>query len=425
MADVEHNALTGASLHEPKGVAAANDNEVYVADGATSGTHKQITSANLVMVHSASDFPTAVAGVRTLVANTVYHVVGAVSIGSDRLVGAAGSVLRGDNSIIDGLTTTNAGAMLTSTENLILLNLGFTCTSGDLFALTGGGVDSLYMSNCRITNCDTLGTLTTMAHVHILDTYVVACVTKGLTFAGVSGHVDLIGNELDSTLDTILDFGASTWDHIILQANDFKNPTGVDAITIAASGANLKAAGIGFILDNFIETVATATAGYTVGDLKWIVKGNPGIENNSGGAQGSITNSATATTFSGTGAGNDVVVNFSTSWVSDVTDKFTQSTAGVFTYTGIIPIKVMVNAQFFSIISGGAARTYNYYIAKDGTIIASSVAQVEYDGTLGQTHSCQSLVDVVTGSTITLRVRAETATTSLTVDTCAITMHEV
>ncbi len=37
MADVQHVALTGADLHEPKGVAAANDNEIYTADGAGGG----------------------------------------------------------------------------------------------------------------------------------------------------------------------------------------------------------------------------------------------------------------------------------------------------------------------------------------------------------------------------------------------------
>ena len=37
MANVTHASLTGADLHEPKGVAAATVNQVYVADGAASG----------------------------------------------------------------------------------------------------------------------------------------------------------------------------------------------------------------------------------------------------------------------------------------------------------------------------------------------------------------------------------------------------
>lgn len=38
MADVEHSALTGASLHEPKGADAAAANRVYVSDGVGSGS---------------------------------------------------------------------------------------------------------------------------------------------------------------------------------------------------------------------------------------------------------------------------------------------------------------------------------------------------------------------------------------------------
>lgn len=42
MANVEHSSLTGSALHEPKGVAAANSGEVYVANGSGSGTWQPI-----------------------------------------------------------------------------------------------------------------------------------------------------------------------------------------------------------------------------------------------------------------------------------------------------------------------------------------------------------------------------------------------
>lgn len=38
MPDVEHDTLSGADLHEPKGIAGASANETYVADGAGSGS---------------------------------------------------------------------------------------------------------------------------------------------------------------------------------------------------------------------------------------------------------------------------------------------------------------------------------------------------------------------------------------------------
>lgn len=47
MANVEHNALTGSSLHEPKGVAAAGANTLYSADGAGTGTWQKIGVNNI------------------------------------------------------------------------------------------------------------------------------------------------------------------------------------------------------------------------------------------------------------------------------------------------------------------------------------------------------------------------------------------
>lgn len=44
---VLHAALTGADLHEPKGVSAASADTVYVADGAASGTWEKITADSI------------------------------------------------------------------------------------------------------------------------------------------------------------------------------------------------------------------------------------------------------------------------------------------------------------------------------------------------------------------------------------------
>lgn len=44
MANVAHSGLTGSDLHEPKGVASANASEVYVADGAASGSFTALST---------------------------------------------------------------------------------------------------------------------------------------------------------------------------------------------------------------------------------------------------------------------------------------------------------------------------------------------------------------------------------------------
>lgn len=47
MADKQHNALTGGSLHEPKGAAAATADHIYAVDGLGSGTHRKVTHASM------------------------------------------------------------------------------------------------------------------------------------------------------------------------------------------------------------------------------------------------------------------------------------------------------------------------------------------------------------------------------------------
>lgn len=51
MANVAHSALTGSDLHEPKGADSANSGEVYIADGAGSGTWTALNNANKVFLH--------------------------------------------------------------------------------------------------------------------------------------------------------------------------------------------------------------------------------------------------------------------------------------------------------------------------------------------------------------------------------------
>lgn len=52
MADTEHNTITDPEIHEPKGVAAANSGEIYIANGAGSGLwtpeplNEKLSSAN-------------------------------------------------------------------------------------------------------------------------------------------------------------------------------------------------------------------------------------------------------------------------------------------------------------------------------------------------------------------------------------------
>jgi len=421
----EHNTLTGASLHESKGVAGALSNHVYVTDGAGSGDHTQISPANTVMIHSASDFPTAVAGVRTLADNTIYAVSGSVSIGSDRIVLGANTTLCGNSPLLDGVVSTTANALLTVANNFFLSKIFFTVASGSVFDLNGSGTQITLIDQVRIVSCDTIGTVDQFALFTVTDMLVQAAASNGLTLSGANGNFRITNGTFTVAAGIVFDLGVATADGISFSGINVDNASGVTGIDIAAAGANINSGGQGTISNCTFLTPATATVGYAAGDNKWTMVGSVGVPRSTAVGQGSITDSALATTFSGTGSGNDVAVNFGAAFVSDVARRFTISTAGLITYDGDVDIEAIVTASMFSTIAGGAARTYNFYIAKNGTIIASSVSQSEYDGTNPDSSAISSVVELVSTDTIQLFVRAETATTSITVDTCSLKIIQV
>lgn len=420
---VEHDDITDPKIHEPKGIAAASADQVYVADGAGSGTHKIIVPTNIVLIESASDFPSAVAGVRTLAAATTYLVSGSVSIGSDRLVMGAATLLKGTNPFADIIVSTTSGSLITSADTFLMDNLGFTCSSGSWLDLNGTGTQTFVATKCIVNSCDTIGTITDMITV-IFDTcQITAATSGGLTFTGSNhGSFKITDGKYIVTLGPIVDFGTAIFDRIFIVNVVFDNPAGVTGLDIAASSANLSASGIGYITDNFFLTPANASVGYANGDIGWVVRGNLGIVDNVDHAQGSIENSALTTTVI---VGTPVVANFGTAFVADEEIGFTISTAGRHTYDNKISSVFLVNCSIFATIAGGAVRQYSYFIAKNGTIIGSSISTTELDGTNPDSFHCQSVVSLDQTDFVELFVRADTTTTVLNLDTVSFTVTQL
>lgn len=56
MAQVQHSALTGSQLHEPKGAAAASVDTVYVSDGAGSGSWRKVAADEVTIADAGGYF---------------------------------------------------------------------------------------------------------------------------------------------------------------------------------------------------------------------------------------------------------------------------------------------------------------------------------------------------------------------------------
>lgn len=261
MANIEHSVLTDPELHEPKGIGAANANEVYLADGLGSGTMTQITPSNLVVVHSASDLPSAVAGVRTLAASTVYLFVGSVSIGSDRIVMSSDSALVGCNPENDMLTSTTSGNLITSALDGYIAGLGFTCSSGAWISIDGAtNTKRFVIRRCIVVSCDTIGTVDQSLNFSMDDVEVRAAVngTAGsLVLTGTGTSIRITNCNFTVTQGPFIDFGSSIWSYAFIGFNTFVNASGEWAITLnVTQDANIVSTGVGYIVDNMILTIA-------------------------------------------------------------------------------------------------------------------------------------------------------------------------
>lgn len=169
MANVPHSGLTGADLHESKGVAAAAANTIFVADGAGSGTFQTLPAA-------------AISGLANPFGASLLHVQEgqAAGVGTSN-VATAGVFL---NQVLNTVKTNEiTGASLAT--NLISLPAGtyYVDARASYFQSTASG------SVCKVLAVffnNTLGlTVATSNGVYLTN--------AGASFIGIQGEVSLTG----------------------------------------------------------------------------------------------------------------------------------------------------------------------------------------------------------------------------------------
>jgi len=381
---------------------------------------------NIVNVNTLADLPTPVASVITLLANTTYIITGTIALAGNRIVLASNTQLRGIDSQNSILEYTGSGNLFTATLNFAIHDLKVTATTAaKIFALTGGLYESAFITNFVVNGCVNMGTVASWYSFFWQGGAVVSNTgTTGLVFSGTCNIliVELCEWITWATNGIAIDLGASTFNTCSFVRCGFTGySTGQTGIKIAASSANINSGKIGRVQDSvFASSLTNAVQNLAAGDLRWTAHDNSGLLSTVKQAQGYIVGSALNTTFAGTGAGNEVLVNFGAAFLADIQNKFTISTAGRITYTGVFSTSIYFTANLYSIVAGGAARTYIFYLAKNGTIITSSGSKEQFDGSSPANVSVASLTQMQNGDYLELKVMAVTATTSLNVDTASI-----
>lgn len=415
---IEHDSISDSELHEPRGVASATANQVYLADGSGSGSWTDIVPDNIVLVQSSSDFPASSGGVITLADNTLYQVSGSIDIGSDRIVAGSNSVVQGTSEALDSITSSTAGTMFTASSGFRMGSFSITCSSGTVFDLSGGAFDVFILRSLRVVSCATLGSVGTCAVFVWTDAAIVDITTDGLSFSGNVANIKIRSTTWSSVAGTGIDLGTCTSDLIAIDDVNIITDSGATGISIAANSANINSGGIGIVRASRIGGPGTAISGYDPGDDSWEVFSNSGVQSSRSLGSGYATGNSTETSIST--VSTPVQIDLNSSVTADSEDKFSVSSAGAFTYDGDTGVAGVMSASLFCDAASGTNVNFRFYFAKNGTVITSTVTQDEFDS--GDPHSVHvsGVTDLDSGDVITMYVENITNTTNITVETASI-----
>ena len=331
-------------------------------------------SGATVIVDAKGDFPAPVAGVITLVANTVYRIVGSVSIGTDRIDTNGGFIIgsvSAPNIYTSILTYTGTGTMITCTANdFIASGVNFICTTGTFLDFSTGGGTKLLALHHMLANADTLGTIDN-PYVTLIRTSQFISATDGWTVSGANIDAFIVGYAgMDGVSGTAFDFGTS----VIVQARiancDGTLGNGEFFISGLADGANFST----ILLVNNCSFKTSGTGEVfetiTVNDTEVYTHANAGLQDTKHHAGIYVAAGAETPTTIGGGSGDlGNPIPILGTFTEDHAERFTTTAAGRIIYhNGQASEHFTITAILNGAPSSGTNITYNLWIAVNGVV---------------------------------------------------------
>lgn len=423
---IQHKAIGNAELHEPKDVSTATVGQIYVADGAGSGTWTDRQApANEEIINSASDFPTPSGGAIQLVDNKDYVIGDNVSI-SDRIILGANNSITANNINGSKLTYTGTGDMITGVDRFFDISdiTLAAATANQVFNLseTGGGNQTITtMRTVGVTSCKKWGTFTKLNALDLSDSNCLAA-DDGITIDGTGWLLlSLTKFALVSTSASFvgLDVGTSTFSNVELQNLVSVAPAGGIGIKGAAASANMATNTLANVTSStFIGGMTTILSGITNSDIRWEFQGNTGIGDSIKAAD-TFLSALQLVTISD----NNFTPVGGTNFLTDVNSRFTVSTAGVMTFISEQDATFMVGYSATVDKVGGGSDVIATRIAKNGTDEAKSQSQSQSaDPSSVGSHA---LLTLTLNDTISLEVANITSTGNINVLDANISITEV
>ena len=368
-----------------------------------------------INVESLSDFPTPVAGVIYLVANTTYLITTHIDIGANRFDCTGGTVgLLGFSSEISSLTSSTTGALITCNNVVILRWISFTATAGSVLALDGSlGVNpapALDWVGVNFLNCATIG------YIKDYNNFIgfsMALLTSGnLTFDGSFGTIafDTCIFTIPTTASIIIPATCTITRRFRITQSSFVTLTTNNAIDFNTSATVPNEQ---YILNqcNFAGGATTYLAGVLSTDIKSSHLNNSGIINSRTLSNYYMVGNATETAIAVTGTYYKIL---GTTTPETLSQRFDETTANRAVYLGVNTSVFKVSTTI-SIIDGNNV-DYGTRIAKNGTTIISTSSFFTSTGNGKASNiSSQSIVELSTGDYIEVFVANLTNTGNPTI----------
>ena len=307
-------------------------------------SHRNPFKNNYKIVSEPKHLPAAVAGVRTLEAK-IYDINGALDIGSDRIVGVAGSLLVGTDFNIDSITSTTTGALFTSVNITVTMkNLTLNApNSSKLIDFSGTGAEVLVLQEIISFVSPVIADISNVGNCIIQDCAFIGA-TTGVTFSGTSNFGININLTLFSSFTgKAIDLGSAEFDTITFDALTFAGTGGssTDLDGLASSG-NIKAGGAARVNGCTFSSTGTKLSNIESPDILWNFKENRRIKNSTVSAEIQVFGNSTTTTMH---AQNARVIMDVTGVFGTELNRITVNTNGIGTYTGVEDVEILFDGN--------------------------------------------------------------------------------
>lgn len=336
-----------------------------------------------VVINKLDDFPPPVGGVIFL-EDSINYLLGADVTSPFPFSLSGANFISSVNPLGVRLTYTGTGTMFSGSDvSPTFFNFGFSCSSAKAIDIqdTGGNLGSnvLRISNCLLSECDTIADMTSLRRLIVDDFQVNQAANGGFRFFGSDWDGPSIRNCAVRLLDgCCYDFGSVLFRSCALR--DFRvdttdSPNAV-GITGASASGNMVSGAMGAIDAYTFLGSGTDVTVISPSDIRWGFNETANIDSTT--LDGAKTNDLTLGTPQLVTVSQGVFASIgSTSWTSNLSERFTFTTGGVATYIGEQDARFLIIGKTTQLTGGSGFALTASRISINGTSLAESESCVE------------------------------------------------